>query len=219
MNVIDLTHTISEKMPVYPGTGGPKLSMGNSYAEDGFRETVLTIYSHTGTHVDAPNHLYPERTSLDAMPISQFAGSAVIVDASQKKAGELITREDISPILKEATEADFLLFYTGWSDYWNSPEYFGNYPCVDWDILDFVIRTKKKGVWFDTIGIDPIEGTNLSRHHYLLKEHDIIIIEYLTNLGKIGKGLFTFMALPLKFEYSDGAPVRAMAWLDSIPNS
>lgn len=146
MKIIDLTHTISEKMPVYPGTGGPKLSMGNSYEEDGFRETILTIYSHTGTHVDAPNHLYPERTPLDCMPISQFAGSAVLVDCSQKKAGELITMEDLSPIKKEATEADFLLFYTGWSKYWHNSNYFGEYPCIDWDILDFIIETKKRGL-------------------------------------------------------------------------
>ena len=31
MKVIDLTHTISEDMPVYPGTEQPKLKPANSY--------------------------------------------------------------------------------------------------------------------------------------------------------------------------------------------
>ncbi len=48
MHAVDLTHVIEEQMPVYPGTEGPKLVPANSYAESGFRETCLTMYSHTG---------------------------------------------------------------------------------------------------------------------------------------------------------------------------
>ena len=36
MKVIDLTHTISENMPVYPGTETPKLKVANTYEKDGF---------------------------------------------------------------------------------------------------------------------------------------------------------------------------------------
>ena len=39
MRVIDLTHTIKADMPVYPGTGTPKLETANTYEENGFRET------------------------------------------------------------------------------------------------------------------------------------------------------------------------------------
>ena len=54
MRVIDLTHTIKEDMPVYPGTDTPKLIPANSYEKEGFRETLLQMYSHTGTHMDPP---------------------------------------------------------------------------------------------------------------------------------------------------------------------
>ena len=50
MKVIDLTHTIRENMPVYPGTEPPKLSPTSSYESDGFKETLLQMYTHTGTH-------------------------------------------------------------------------------------------------------------------------------------------------------------------------
>ena len=66
MRVIDLTHTICEDMPVYPGTEPPKLQTANTIERDGFRETLLTMYSHTGTHMDAPAHLYAGRITLDA---------------------------------------------------------------------------------------------------------------------------------------------------------
>ena len=68
MRAIDLTHTIAPGMPVYPGTEPPVLSPGSTYARDGFRETRLTLFSHTGTHMDAPAHLFPDRTALDALP-------------------------------------------------------------------------------------------------------------------------------------------------------
>ena len=68
MKVIDLTHTIREDMPVYPGTETPELSPASSYEKDGFKETLLHMYSHTGTHMDPPAHLYEGRTTLDQFP-------------------------------------------------------------------------------------------------------------------------------------------------------
>lgn len=50
MKVIDLTHTIKEDMPVYPGTEAPKFLPANSYEKDGYKETVLQMFTHTGTH-------------------------------------------------------------------------------------------------------------------------------------------------------------------------
>lgn len=60
MRVIDLTHTIKENMPVYPGTDPPKLIPANSYEQDGFKETLLQMYTHTGTHMDPPAHILKE---------------------------------------------------------------------------------------------------------------------------------------------------------------
>lgn len=50
MKVIDLTHTISEDMPVFPGSETPKLTTKSTYEKDGFKETLLQMYSHVGTH-------------------------------------------------------------------------------------------------------------------------------------------------------------------------
>ncbi len=68
MKVLDLTHKIKENMPVYPGTEGPKFIPANTYEKDGFKETLLQMYTHTGTHMDPPAHLYPGRTTLDQFP-------------------------------------------------------------------------------------------------------------------------------------------------------
>mgnify|MGYP000072635484 CR=1 FL=1 len=80
MRVLDLTHTIREDMPVFPGADTPKLPPASTYEHDGFKETLMQMYTHTGTHMDPPAHLFADRTTLDAFPASQFIGRALVVD-------------------------------------------------------------------------------------------------------------------------------------------
>ncbi len=215
MRVIDLTHTIAPDMPVYPGTAPPTLRPGSSYEADGFRETILNLYSHTGTHMDAPNHLFAGRSTLDQMDAAQFVGRALVVDCHTAGANARIGLDYLKPMREAAEAAEFLLFYTGWSQYWGSDQYFKGYPCLDFDVIEFLIQTGKKGVGLDTIGIDPVCDRSLSRHRMLFSEHDTVIIENLSGLSQlVGEPPFLFSALPLKFFNSDGAPVRAVAILE-----
>ena len=212
MKIIDLTQTISETMPVYPGTEQPKLTVANTIEKDGFRETLLSFYSHTGTHMDAPFHIYADRTSLDALPAEQFVGKALVIDCCDVGEGGEIGMEYIDKTL--ADEADFLLFHTGWDKNWGQEKYFGAYPVISMEVCQYLLDSGKKGVGFDVIGIDPVSDGNLTRHKILLSQRDIVIIENLTNLDKVGSGLFNFAALPLKYKDADGAPIRAVAIIE-----
>ncbi|MBQ2955935.1 MAG: cyclase family protein [Clostridia bacterium] len=213
MKVIDLTHVISPDMPVYPGTEGPKFEAANTYEKDGFKETKLSMYSHTGTHMDPPAHLFAGRTTLDRFPVSQFVGKAVVIECGELGAGGRITMEHINKKRELADSAEFLLFHTGWDRYWGGAEYFGEYPYIDEEVADYLINTRKKGIGLDVIGLDPIADENLTLHKKLLKDSEIVIIENLTNLQDAGDGLFTFCALPLKHMDADGSPIRAIAML------
>lgn len=212
--VIDLTHTISEIMPVYPGTEAPRLTPASTYEKDGFKETLLQMSSHTGTHMDAPAHLFAGRTALDTFKASQFVGSALVIDCTELNEGGIITADFALRYGAAAEEADFLLFRTGWERYWGKKEYFGEYPCISPETADFLISTRKKGVGLDTIGIDPIVDKHLHIHRRLLEKNEIVIIENLCNLTELPSGLFTFCALPMKYEDADGAPIRAIAIID-----
>ena len=214
MKVIDLTHTISEDMPVYPGTEQPKLKPANSYEKDGFKETLLCMYSHTRTHVDPTSHLYAEGTSLDALDASRFVGRALKIDCRDIADGEPITMAALNSRLELARQADFLLFNTGWDKKWGSEAYFGDYPCIADDVVDFILSTDKKGIGFDVIGVDPIADSGLVRHRKLFKHNEIVNIENLKDLDKCPDGLFWFFALPLKWKNADGAPIRAIAFIE-----
>lgn len=214
MKVIDLTHTISESMPVYPGTEGPKLEIANTYEKHGFKETLITMFSHTGTHMDPPVHLFAHRTTLDSLPIEQFIGKGLVIDCSDLYEGQRITMNYIRNVEKKANQAEFILFNTGWSKRWGSSSYFGEYPYITEEVAEYLIHSKKKGVGLDVIGLDPISDENLTMHRKLFAETDIVVIENLTCLEEVGNDLFTFCVLPLKYENSDGSPVRAIAILD-----
>lgn len=214
MKIIDLTHFISENMPVYPGTDGPKLVPANSYEVNGFKETLITMYTHTGTHMDPPAHLFAGRTTLDQFPVSQFVGKALVIDCSDLNEGQRITMDYINRQREKADNAEFILFYSGWEQYWGTEKYFGDYPCIDGEVADYLVNSNKKGVGLDTIGLDPIADQNLTLHKKLLKQNEIVIIENLMNLHLLKNREFTFCALPLKHVDADGSPIRAIAFTD-----
>ena len=74
MKVVDLTHVIESTMPVYPGKQPPTFEPANTYEKDGFKETKISMFTHTGTHMDPPAHIFKGRTTLDAFSPDQFIG-------------------------------------------------------------------------------------------------------------------------------------------------
>ena len=201
-------------MPVYPGDDTPKLIPVSTYEKDGFKETLLQMYSHTGTHMDTPAHIFAGRTALDEFPIEQFIGKALVIDCRDLEEGQLISMERINKVLDRAKKADFLLFNLGWDKRWGTDSYFGDYPCIDDEVLDFMINGNYKGIGFDVMGLDPISDVNLPRHKMLFQDTDIINIENLKNLDLCGSDLFYFSCFPLKIENCDGSPIRAVAWFE-----
>ena len=214
MKIIDLTHTIKENMPVYPGTEPPSLKVANTVEKDHFKETLLTMYSHTGTHVDAPAHVFEGKPTLDTLPAAQFTGKALVIDCRTLAEGDAITMAQLAPYGEKVTQADFLLFCLGWDKKWGTPAYFGDYPCIDDEVLALILAGSYKGIGFDVISLDPVHYDQLRRHKQLFAQKEIINIENLCNLDQCGGELFQFACLPLKYEDADGAPARAIAWVE-----
>lgn len=212
MKVIDLTHVIREGMPVYPGTEPPVFEPAGTYERDGYKETRISMFTHTGTHMDPPSHIFPNRTTLDAFPPDQFIGKALVIDCTDLNDGDPITMSCLSRYDDKVQKADFLLFYLGWDARWGADAYFGDYPCIDDAVLDFILDGDYKGIGFDVIGLDPVDNAELPRHKRLFASKDIVNIENLCNLGLCGDDLFWFSCFPLKIADSDGSPIRAIAW-------
>ncbi|HRT33712.1 MAG TPA: cyclase family protein, partial [Bacteroidales bacterium] len=64
LRVIDLTHTIESTMSVFPGTSTPVITQESTIERDNYAEKSLSFCSHTGTHIDAPSHIFENSCSL-----------------------------------------------------------------------------------------------------------------------------------------------------------
>ena len=208
--IFDLTHKISNDMPVFPGDMTPVIHTRFTHDKDGFQELELNLTSHTGTHLDCPLHLYKGNRSLSAIDINNFFGRAIAIDYSGMK--EAITLNLIQKYNKEIEKADFLLFYTGYDIWWGSDQYFKNFPVLTEEAAVYLTNFKIKGVGFDTISADRIDSEELPIHRIFLRK-DILIIENLKGLKDVLYQKFYFSCFPLKIIDGDGSPVRAVAYL------
>lgn len=207
MSVLDLTHTISGEMPVYPGTEKPVLTTACTIETAGYRETLLHMYSHTGTHMDAPAHMIARGRTLDSYGVEKFVGPGFVLDCRR--------RQEIPLALLRAHEedirrAEFLLFCTGWDRLWGKDGYYENFPCLTAEAARFVASLPLKGVGEDSISLDPCDSADFPNHMALLGA-DFVNTENLTGIDALIGKRFTFLTMPLKFENADGCSCRAAA--------
>lgn len=212
MKIIDLTHSINEFMPVYPGTEPPKILDANTVEEHGFAEKKITMFSHTGTHMDAPKHMRSEGKALDTFSVDKFIGKALIVDLTNMESQD-ITAEYLEKYKEKIDKVDFVILKTGWSKYWNKKEYFKGYPTLTKEAAQWLMEFNLKGIGVDTISVDTIETADFYNHHTFF-ENNLVIIENLNNLSEIKEDEVIFSAMPLKIENADGSPVRAVIIID-----
>lgn len=211
-DVVDLTHHITPGMPVYPGTEPPVLEQANTVERNGFAETLLRMYSHTGTHIDAPGHMVTGAPSLDQLPVDRFVGRACVIDVSGA-AGAVVAAELLDAQRDLVAGCDFVLLHTGWSRYWGDDRYFGSFPVLSAAATAWLIDRTLKGVGFDAISADPI-GPPPYRNHVAFFRAGMILIENLAGLQPLVGRRFLFSCLPLAYEHADGSPVRAVAILE-----
>lgn len=211
MNFIDLSHVLNEQTPVYPGKDQPIVKKITTILNEGYRETELKIDSHLGTHIDAPAHMFEDGRFLNQYPVSRFTGKAVIIKVPEGTT--IISKSFLIGFEKEIGSADFVLFNTGWCNFWGTDEYFKNFPVLNEEAADWLVSFYIKGIGVDAISVDPVE-TKSWDIHYLLFNEDLIIIENLVFPESLDSISGQFYCFPLSIEEADGSPVRAVIRID-----
>lgn len=209
MKIIDLSHTISPGMPAYPGTEPPTFAPACSLKDLGFVEKKITLYSHTGTHMDAPAHILDGAKSLDQLPADHFMGKSAVLDVTGIE-GPLIELPIIEPYGALLEKIHYVLLRTGWSSRWGTESYYEGYPVLSFEAARWIADFGLKGLGVDTISVDAAGSTTFPVHATLFK-HNMVVIENLTNLESLPSAGFMLSCFPLKIEDADGSPIRAVA--------
>lgn len=207
--IVDLTHTLKNNITVYPGTPGPAFIPSATIDKDGFAESSIIMTTHTGTHIDAPCHILPGARSLDQFPLELFMGKGVVLDCTHVSSITLDYLRSKEMLIRESA---FVLFYSGWQQKWNTPQYFDTFPTLTPEATGWLLQFPLKGLGFDAISVDSMTDDSLPNHHLLLRK-EVLIIENLTNLDKLVGKDFQLYCIPLKIEKADAAPVRVFAWI------
>lgn len=199
MPLIDLSQEIYNGMPVYPGDVPTKLEQVRTMERDYFVGYQLSCNMHTGTHLDAPLHLLGVGETVANIPPESCYGRAICLDVR----GQI----DFDIADQELRDASIVLFYTGWSEYYGTADYYRGYPQLAAKAPELLKKRGIKMVGFDAPSPDlpPFDV-----HKELLRQN-ILIIENLCCLEKLPLNqTFNFMAFPLKI-CAEGSLLRAIA--------
>jgi len=78
MKLIDLTHTFTSDMPVYPGDPKATLEQIAFIEKDTYNDHKLTTAMHVGTHMDASLHMHADGKKMDEINPERFFGKGVL---------------------------------------------------------------------------------------------------------------------------------------------
>lgn len=73
--LIDLSQTITNSMPVYPGDLEVELKETKNLTKDGYCSHSLKISMHTGTHLDLPAHMVADQKEIADIDLSLLSGN------------------------------------------------------------------------------------------------------------------------------------------------
>jgi len=204
--IIDLSLAFDSRVRGFEKTISKRLE------EDGWNATRLDIYSHAGTHMDAPFHFGVSEQTIDKIPVEHFIGQAWVVDARNVPAGELITVEQLGRIRDGFVPGDSLLVHTGWSRFVGKPEYRDSLPRIGEELAGWCASREVRMLGVEPPSVADVNNPEeINRIHRILLGAGIIIIEGLSNLEAISMEKVELIALPLKIAGGDGAPARVVA--------
>jgi kynurenine formamidase len=209
--IIDLSHTITPGMPVWPGSRGPESYPVATIDGDGYAEHSIRLSTHTGTHLDAPSHIIKDGLSLDCFEPGRFFGTGTMIEALAPADG-VIGSDMLASHMPQIRNSDFVLFHTGWSRFWGQEGYDRGYPVLDAGATELLAGMTLKGVGLDCPSFDPPDSHDYPVHRKLLMA-GILLVENMTNLHLLPASGFLISVLPLPVAGAEAFPVRAVAVL------
>ncbi|MCF8029900.1 MAG: cyclase family protein [Desulfohalobiaceae bacterium] len=208
MGWIDLTHPLTNGMPVIPGDASPEVLDVQTLDRDGCSVQEIRCTNHVGTHVDAPLHFLSGGMSVERIPLHKLLGYTAVLDFSGLEAGARIQWRELEHALAGAGNPDKVLIHTGWDRDFGSPQYFRDFPALSREAAEGLA-----GLQIDLLGVDTPSPSQLDdpeqKIHKDLLAAEIVIVENLCGLKRLVP-FAEVVILPLAIREASGAPCRAV---------
>jgi len=200
----------------------PTLRIANG---DASNNEEVHLFTHNGTHMDAPWHFNLEGKQIDELDVEDWVfNNPKTIDVSSRPNRD-VDRSDIEPFFSENDDSDLLLIFSGLSRIResNTKEYTDNFPGLTTSAAKFIIEeTKLRGIALDFMSVESAESMRAniwSVHRTLLGRRDvsqrsIVIIEDVNLAPILGKKIKRVFAAPLLIKGIGGSPVNMFAEID-----
>src|ERR1051326_3443563 len=178
--------------------------------------TVFTLNTHIGTHIDAPRHFYADGASITDLALDLIVmREALVLDVSRKKAGEGVTADDLERTGVKPGPGQIAVIKTLWTNRaFGKPEFWANTIHLEPSVGEWVEQRGVSAVAMDCFPEKPFWLMTLTpaergANHKRWLKAGIPMIQMLTRLDTIA-AKFTLVALPLNLKGMDGAPARVI---------
>ena len=178
--------------------------------------TVITLNTHIGTHIDAPRHFYADGASVSDIALDRIVmREAIVIDVSHKAAGEGVTGDDLEKTGVRPGPGQIAVIKTSWTDRaFGKPEFWNNTIHLEPSVGEWIERRGVTAVAMDCFPEKPFWLVTLTlaergANHKRWLKAGIPMIQMLTALDRIAPR-FTLIALPLNLRGMDGAPARVI---------
>lgn len=215
---VDLTHVLSPDIPhwnAHCGFENVIYSDGESLESVKFCSQYLKMHAGTGTHIDAPSHCIPGGLSISDIPLQSLITRCYVIDISNKAFDRyVVSVDDIQEFEEEhdrIQKNSVVIFYTGWSKYWNDPVMYRNelvFPSISRHVAEYLLWRDVAGVGIDTLSVD-VADSGYPVHQLILGAGKYII-ENIANAEQLHASGNYLMTLPIKIKSGTEAPIRLL---------
>lgn len=213
MRWVDLSQLLWEGSDRAGRAAAPVLRSVMSLETDPFAISELTISSHVGTHLDAPNHFIAGGRSIDQIPLDRVTGPGVVLDVPGE-ANTGLGAEALAAGGPEPRPGEIVLLRTGWEEKAGSPAYFEHPYLLD-SAVRWLIDRRVALVGMDLITPEMPEAVRDGPFdwpvHRALLEKEVLVIENVCNMESLLRRRVEIVAAPINVKAADGAPVRLLA--------
>src|SRR5467141_2667412 len=225
--VLDLSYAINDKLVPWPGDEKVfEAKVNASIEKNGYFTRSFWMLEHYGTHLDAPAHFPPGKTTVDQIPVKQLCGPAVVIDVLAESGKDADYQLGASRVEeweerhRRIPEGAIVLLRTGWALRWPDARKYRNqdakgkmhFPGFSAEAAKLLIQRKVSGLGCDTLSIDHGASSDYPVHHLALGA-GLYQLENLADLSELPeRGAFLIVA-PIKLEGGSGGPVRVFALL------
>ena len=206
--ITDLTITL------YHGIRGLETEPKTTMAQIGCNTTTLHLYSHAGTHMDAPLHFVDGGDTIDNVDLEVCIGPATVLDLTHKEPNSQIFIEDLKPHADGIKPGVRLLLRTDWSKRAEMEDYRTHMPRISAELARWLVERQVALLGVETPSVASLRkghGAEITEVHQILLKGGVVIVECLTNLDLLESETVDLVVLPLKIRGCDGSPVRAVA--------